>query len=217
MDGYSSDEEQWTRVKEWWRANGTFIIAGLVIGVAIIGGWRYWKYYQAQRSLAASAIYVKFEGALGARTDKQKGAAEAVGRNLIENYADTPYAAQAALGLASVEISAAKLHPAAKHLKWVVDNGADSSLKLLARLRLARVQIAAHKPKDALTTLAGGQAGGFASLYAEAEGDAYQALGNSARARQAYQRALAAHTDKMGDDHLLKMKLRATAPAADKS
>lgn len=213
-DGYISDEEQWEKVKGWWRANGTFIIAGLVIGLAIIGGWRWWEHSQAQRELEASTLYVQFEQALNQPAAKE-GAAEAVGKNLISNYGDTPYAAQAALGLASSEVTANQPDKAASHLQWVVDNADDDSLARLARLRLARVQIANDQAKAALATLSAVKPGGFESLYAEVRGDAWRSLGDLAKAHEAYQAALASHTDEMGDTTLLELKLRSTASTAE--
>ncbi|HET8552135.1 MAG TPA: tetratricopeptide repeat protein [Gammaproteobacteria bacterium] len=216
-DGYISDDEQWEKFKAWWKANGTFIIVGLAIGLAIIGGWRWWQHYRAQREYNASALYAQFEQALNkpaASNDKNKsGEAEAIGKNLITNYDDTPYAAQAALGLAATEVVANRADQAIQHLQWVVQHSDDGSLKLLARLRLARVQIANKQAKDALKTLSVKDAGGFASLYDEVRGDAYRALGEIAKAHQAYQAALAAQADGTGSDALLKLKLQHTASA----
>jgi predicted negative regulator of RcsB-dependent stress response len=214
-DGYVSDEEQWEKVKGWWKANGTFIIAGLIIGLAIIGAWRWWTHYQTQREVNASALYVQFEQALNKPAAGDKTApADAIAKNLLNNYSSTPYASQAALGLAAREVTADKLDQASAHLKWVLDNASDVSLKRLARLRLARVQLANKQAKAAIATLSGVKAGGFASLYAEVRGDAWRALGDLAKAHEAYKAALAAHTAEMGDTTLLQMKVRATASTA---
>jgi predicted negative regulator of RcsB-dependent stress response len=219
-DGNFSDDEQWEKVKAWWKANGTFIIAGLVIGIVIIGGWRWWEHYRTQRELSASALYVKLEKALNqpASNDEKQAPAEAIGKNLIDNYASTPYAAQAALGLAKHEVDANHLDKAAGHLSWVVHNASDDSLARLARLRLAHVQIANNKAKAALQTLAGAKAGAFASLYAEARGDALSALGKKTEAHKAYKTALADRKNHSAGSRLLEMKLRHTAtPTTDGS
>jgi predicted negative regulator of RcsB-dependent stress response len=213
-DGLISDDEQWEKLKAWWKANGTFIITGLIVGLAIIGGWRWWQHYQAQRQLSASALYSQFEQALNKPGSDGSGA-DAIAKNLIKNYDDTPYSDQAALALAGKEASANHLDKATSHLHWVIGNASDKSLVRLARLRLARVEIAQGKPKAALSTLAAVEKpGGFKALYAETRGDAWRARGETAKAHDAYNEALSAHTDKMGDTTLLRMKLRQTASAS---
>ena len=56
----------------------------------------------------------------------------------------------------------------------------DAELALVARLRLARVQIAQKKPDAALATLNGLKAGAFEPRYHEVLGDAYYAKGDKA-------------------------------------
>lgn len=101
-------------------------------------------------------------------------------------------------------------------LDWVIRHAKDDSLKLLARLRLARIKLAVGDPQAALTALAGVNAGGFAPLYAELRGDAYAKLGKADDARAAYTQALAQWAPDMGDKSMVQMKLNdlGQAPAA---
>ena len=40
---YQTEEEQIEALKRWWKENGKSIIAGLVLGIGSIGGYRYWQ------------------------------------------------------------------------------------------------------------------------------------------------------------------------------
>ena len=42
MDIHRTEEEQVEAIKTWWKANGTSVIVGVVLGVAVIFGVRYW-------------------------------------------------------------------------------------------------------------------------------------------------------------------------------
>lgn len=207
-DGMTPDDEQWDKIKAWWKANGTFISVVVIIAIVAAGGWRWYDHHKAQRNLNASVLYYQFAQTWA---QSQRKGAEAIANNLINNYDDTPYAAQTVLVLAGHEASSDDFEQATVHLQWVIHHASDVSLQRLARVRLARVQIANKKPQAALQTLAEGKADGFKPIYAQVRGDAYRALDKPARAHAAYTAALAAHTDDMGDTSLLKMKLQATA------
>jgi predicted negative regulator of RcsB-dependent stress response len=79
---------------------------------------------------------------------------------------------------------------AADALLGVVDSDADSELKDVARLRLARIYLYQDKAQEVVDLLAGEDVGAFAAPYGEALGDAYTALGRIAEAQDAYQKIL---------------------------
>ena len=68
-------------------------------------------------------------------------------------YADTPYADQAALVLARLDVDAGDLADAEKRLAGVAGASKDPDLRVVAQLRLARVQLAQGRYDDALATL----------------------------------------------------------------
>ncbi len=72
---------------------------------------------------------------------------------LNREYAWTPYASLGTLIAARVQVEANELDKAAAGLKSVMDNAKDDELKMVARLRLARVQSAHGKNDEALATL----------------------------------------------------------------
>jgi predicted negative regulator of RcsB-dependent stress response len=208
VDEYLSDREQAERLKKWWLENYRSILAGIIIALLIIGGWRYWQRRVQTRSAAASALYDSMTGALSA---DQGPEALKLSDSITSEYADTPYAAQAALAMARYEIQNNKPDDSMKMLNWVIQHSKDQNLVLLAKLRLARVKLAVGDAQAALDVLTVKDEGGFAALYADVRGDAYAKLGNIQKARAAYGEALAEWSDDMGDKSLIQMKLNSLA------
>ncbi|HSN16977.1 MAG TPA: tetratricopeptide repeat protein [Gammaproteobacteria bacterium] len=217
MDEYLSDIERLEMAKKWWKDNYKSILLGALIAVVVVGGWRYWQYRVQSRSAAASGMFASLLQSMKAHDD---AAALKTGNAIMDQYPDTAYAAQAALALAQVQVTAGKLPEGEKMLQWAMDHAKDDGLKTLAQLRLARVQLAAGDAKTALATLGNDDPQGFAPLFDAVRGDADVKLGDTAAARAAYQKALDGWTDQLGDKSLLKMKLdslpgtAAPAPAA---
>lgn len=204
MDEYLSDKEQAERLKKWWLDNYKSILAGIIIAILIIFGWRWWQHRVQVHSLTASAMYSQMGSMLAGNNGPQ---ALKVANDLINGYGDTPYASQAALAMAQSDVGANKPDDAMQMLDWAINHSKDDGLRLLARLRLARVKLMVNDPQAALNALANVQAGGFAALYNELRGDAYLKLGQPGQARAAYQQALNQWTPEMGDKSLVEMKL----------
>lgn len=204
MDDYLSDREQAERLKQWWVDNYKAILAGIIVAIAIIFGWHYWQHRTQTRGLTASAMYSQMSTSLAEGNGPQ---ALQVANQLINDYSDTPYAAQAALAMARYDQAMGKPDDSMQMLVWVIHHSKDEGLRLLARLRLARVKLAVDDPAAALHALAGVRPGGFAALYDEARGNAYMKLGKIGDAREAYERALTEWKSDMGDRSLLEMKL----------
>jgi len=90
-------------------------------------------------------------------------------------------------------VDEAQLDHAASELGAVAEHSKDRDLVLVARLRLARVQIAQNKPDSALATLgAASDAGAFAARCHEVRGDAYYSKGDKAAALTEYRSAQSA-------------------------
>ena len=204
MDEDLSELERYELAKKWWKDNYQSILAGAFLAVVIVGGWRYWQYRVTTRSETASALFAQMSEAVAA---KDTAGAAKLGGQLMSEYDDTPYATQAAFALAQQDASNGKPDDGAKMLEWVLQHGSDDGLKLLARLRLARIKLANGTAQAALDELAGVDAGGFTPLYDDLRGDAYVKLGKPDEARAAYQKAIAAWTDALGDHAFIDMKL----------
>ena len=213
MDENLSELERLELAKKWWRENYKPILSGALIAFVVVGGWRYWQYRVEARGETASTLFVQLSAALAVH---DQAAATKLGDQIMKDYDDTPYASQAAFALAQLEATAGKIDDGEQKLNWVMQHSKDDGLKLLARLRLARLQFAAGNAQAALDTLGGVDAGGFAPLYAELKGDAYTKLGKTDEARAAYKQALDAWTDALGDRSLVQMKLDALGQKAAK-
>ncbi|HEV8019130.1 MAG TPA: tetratricopeptide repeat protein [Steroidobacteraceae bacterium] len=211
MEGYESDKEQWEWVKEQVRQNGPAVIIAVALAVAAVFSWRWWQAHQDTRQLVAGGMYMQMVQALerGDRTQALVLLGE-----LERDYASSPYTDQAKLLAGRVYVDDGELDRAAGELAGVAERSKDRELAVVARLRLARVEIAQGKPDGALATLGGSAAaaGAFAARYHEVRGDAYYAKGDKATALSEYRSAQAAGAGT--DAALLQLKIADLAGAA---
>ena len=186
VEEYLSEKEQWEQVTRWVRENGLWIVAGIVVGAAGLGGWHWYQDHVDSVGSQASAKYTQLVQAFG-KSDRTAGFV-ALGE-LERDYPSSPYVDQAKLIAARVYVDDGSLDKAVAELQSVVEHSKDAELALLARLRLARVQIAQKKPDAALATLNGLKAGAFEPRMHEVLGDAYYAKGDKAGALKEYMSA----------------------------
>lgn len=201
-------------MRTWWRDNGTYIIAGVVLGIALLVGWNYWKNQQEQQAAEASALYEQ----LVADVDGiEVEAAEAKAAEMYASYGDTVYAGQARLAMAKLYMSVSRDQDAADELAGLLGENGDSKLQMVGRLRLAKVLLYQEKPQEVVDLLQGYGGTAFAARYAEALGDAYTALGQFQEAREAYTAALAGDSQASTvDTTLVRMKVNdLPRPAAE--
>jgi predicted negative regulator of RcsB-dependent stress response len=199
-----SEREQWDALKRWLRENGPAIVAGIAIAALGLGGYRWWQARENGQDLAAGALYVQMENAFAQGNSTQ---AFILLGDLERQYPSSPYADQARLASAAAFVRDGELARAADELRTVMQHSPDAILKLIARLRLARVQIAQHQASDALATLNGADPGAFAPLYAEARGDAYYAMGDKVAALAQYRQAQAGEAGGETDPEMLNLKI----------
>jgi predicted negative regulator of RcsB-dependent stress response len=203
MDNYT-DEELVETIKKWWQANGSAIMAGIVIGLAVIFGWRYWTSHRLAQAEQASWGYETL-----LRTLQQNNPAEArrQGQELIDDYAGSPYAVLAALQLAKLEVAENQLPKAVERLEWVIEQADMVEMRDIARLRLARLLLGQGRLDDAEKQLAAVRNAAFNAELEELRGDWYLAREQPEEARTAYQAALSA-----GGNGFLQLKLADLAP-----
>jgi predicted negative regulator of RcsB-dependent stress response len=199
---FMTDDEQLEQVKRVVKEYGTWIIGGVVLGVALLLGWRYYQGVQNTQALAAAGKFGEMTTAIQAN-DAAK--ARTLADGIIKDFRGSPYADQAQLALAGLAVDGGKSADAVAPLTAVMTGSKDADLRQVARLRLARVLIDQGKPDDAIKTLSEGTPGGFAGRYHEVRGDALKAKNDTAGALTEYKAALSANAG--GDGSLLELKI----------
>ena len=178
-------------------------MVGLVWGVWGLGGWRYFQDQQLETTMAASSAYTQL-------LEQQQKAADnpellTQFQTFVDKNSDSSYALLAAFVAAKEAVAKEDYATAAKQLNWVMTTATQPEIKALAQLRLARVQNEQKDYPAALTTLALAVPEAFKAQQQELMGDVLLNSGELAKAKTAYQAAVAATKD--AQNPILKVKL----------
>lgn len=198
-----TDQEEVDKLKEWWKTYGGALVLGVVLGLALLFGNKYWTEYREEQRLAASERYAQMLDEVQAG---RRDAARTQGEALLQEYDNTPYAGLAALLLARLAVEDGDTAAARERLEWATANARDAAVQHAARLRLGRLQLAAGE-YQAVLDLVQPQAPGFEAEYLELKGDAHVALAQPEAARAAYEAALEHLAPQEPAYGLIRMKL----------
>lgn len=220
MAEHLSDEEQLENLKRWWKENGLFTIAAVVLCIGGYFGWDNWKANQQQKMETASELYQQMmEVAIvepGQKAnDTQHRLVNELATQLKEEFSSSQYARYGALLVAKLAVEKNDLDAAAEQLRWALDD-ADEGLGLVIKLRLAKVEASRDNIDLALSILNGVDAQTLSSAYAEARGDFYLMKGDKTAAYEAYKQALDLATDI--DNRVapvLELKLNQVTPVSE--
>lgn len=204
MEDNLTDQQRAERVREWFTESGWSLLAGLVLGLAALFGWRQWTGYSESQAEKASALY---EELLTAVRVERTVRAEEIAAELAAGFKGTPYLDQARLVMARMKVDKSRPEEAAKYLELVVRDASSDVMEHIARLRLGRVLIQQEKYDEALKVLALPKGSAFLPRYQEVRGDAYFALGRMEEARSAYEAALEGAGDGTVDPAYLGARL----------
>ena len=203
-EDYLTDDEQWEVVKRWIAENGLWMVGGVVLGAALLFGWRQYQSHGNEIALRASMAFGEMTTALE-HDDRNKSRQVADG--IIKDYPESPYADQARLVIARLAVDDGQPAKALDPLTQVMSNSKDAELRHVARLRLARVLIDQGKPDDAIKALSEGTPGAFAARYHEVRGDAMVAKKDPKSAATEYKAALDGGDPSGTDAALLELKI----------
>lgn len=215
-----SEEEQVEMIRKWWAENGVGVIVAIVLAVAALLGWRYWQDYQAKQGHEASTLYQEMmtsletmQGADAAQAEQAKQTVELSAERLLADFSGSAYADYASLTLARLAVESDDYASAVTHLQVVVDDPESDSLKWVATLRLARVQVQRGEYDAAQALLSGQAPAAFEGQVQELTGDILFASDDVDGARKAYTAALES-TEGEAQRELVRMKLQDLAPAS---
>ncbi len=198
-----TDDEQVEKLKEWWKENGRAVMAGIIIGVGGLFGYRYWIDWQEEIAEAASAHFVQMIEALES-SDSSTVTMQAA--TLISDYSGTEYATLARFALARNLVEGGNYDQAQVQLEYIIGTVGDAPLGYLARKRLASIQLQSSQTDQALITLSVEFPLAFSASLDELKGDIYARQGKFDEAAIAYRRALSA-TPGPANGELLRQKL----------
>ncbi|MCZ4060467.1 YfgM family protein [Pantoea sp. LMR881] len=181
MEVYSNENEQVDALRRFFANNGKALAVGVVIGIAALGGWRYWASHQESSTKAVSAQYQQLTTAMQA--DKPE-TLEAVSKFATEN--SNTYGALASMDVAKQYVDNNQLDKAATLLQNGLKNTKDANLQAVINLRLARIQLQQNQADSALKTLDAVKGDGWTAIVADIRGEALLSKGDKQGARDAW-------------------------------
>ena len=187
------EHEQSERVLAWLRQNGMGLVLGIVLGLAAIGGWKWWQQHQHSQLLADADRYQAAVSAI------EKGEPDVEAR--MGQLQNGLYADLAGLELAARQVRAGENDAAIKTMRAM--DVTDPAMADLVKQRLARLLVEAGNAKEALALLEGSES----AMALEVRGDAQYALGESDQARATYDEALTKMDVASPRRKLLELKL----------
>jgi len=185
VEVYSNENEQTEALRNFFTSNGKALAIGVVIGIAALGGWRYWSSHQDDTAKTVSAQYQQLTTAMQAGKPETL---EAVNRFASEN--SNTYGALAAMDLAKQYVDAGQLDKAAALLQNGLKDTKDANLQAVINLRLARIQLQQSQADAALKTLDGVKGDGWTAIVADIRGEALLAKGDKQGARDAWSKGV---------------------------
>lgn len=185
MEVYSNENEQTDALRNFFANNGKALAIGVVIGIAALGGWRYWSSHQDDTAKTVSAQYQQLTSAMQAGKPETL---EAVDRFASEN--SNTYGALAAMDLAKQYVDAGQLDKAATLLQNGLKDTKDANLQAVINLRLARIQLQQNQADASLKTLDGVKGDGWTAIVADIRGEALLTKGDKQGARDAWSKGV---------------------------
>ncbi|KQN54900.1 tetratricopeptide repeat protein [Erwinia sp. E602] len=201
MESYSNENEQVDALKNFFAQNGKALVAGVVLGVGALVGWKYWSSHEDSGSRETSAAYQQVTAALDA---SKPATLDAAAKFASDN--NNTYGALASLDLAKRYVDNNQLDKAAAQLQNGLQDTKDANLQAVLNLRLARIQLQQKQPDAVLKTLENIKGDGWVAIVADVRGEALLSKGDTQGARDAWSKGVAADTSSALKE-MLQMKM----------
>jgi predicted negative regulator of RcsB-dependent stress response len=197
------EHEQGERVRAWLRQNGSSLILGIALGLALVFGFKWWQGKGATHQLEAAKQYQLMADAVAA---KDAAKVQAFATQLTGDFGDTAYGALARLRQAAFLADTGKTAEAIKLLQATPEKER-ADLAEIRKTRLARLLLVSGKADEAGKVLAGIATPSFPEVSEELRGDIALAKGDRDAARKAYENALTHLDQAAATRQLVELKL----------
>jgi len=204
---YSSEEQQEEAIKRFLKDNGLSLVVGAIVGLGGIYGWNYYQQAQLETMAGHSQAYTTVAQKLTTSDAVVKD-----GQAYVSDHSDSQYSQLTQLIMVKSLVDNKEFDQATKILKQVIASPVEATIKSIATIRLARVEVMLNQSEQALATLMTLTDSAFAAQKSELEGNIYLAQGDLDKARSAYQAAIDAGPELPNSE--LKMKLNDLTPSA---
>lgn len=202
IEGYETEEQQVDAIKNWWRANGTMLVVGAVIGLAGLWGWRYYGETVSTSQEQASAEFTQVLAKYDAKGEDHSSAEM---NTFIADNKGNSYATLAALLLAKESVDTNDFESAKTQLTDLLASNEYAPLNPVIELRLARINAELGDYDTALSILNDITEEGFLVKANQSKGAVYLKQGNVDSARTAFQAAVDASAGRV--DPILQLQL----------
>jgi predicted negative regulator of RcsB-dependent stress response len=184
MSVYMTEDEQLEVIKKWWKRYGNLISIIVSVILLAVAGYRYMNWHQEKLTQQASVTY---ENMMVAFSNQNTKGVRSFANELIKDYGNSVYADVAHMTLAKIYVSKNKLDQAKAELQIVADKSKMTSLKQIAKIRIARLLAANKSYTNALSAIDDTT---YLPIINELKGDIYGATGQYQEAINAYRLAI---------------------------
>jgi predicted negative regulator of RcsB-dependent stress response len=198
------EHEQGERVRTWLQQNGSSLITGIALGLALVFGYRWYQDRGLHQQEEASGQYQSFSSAVEA---KDAGKAKALSTQIAEKYPDSAYARLSTLREAAFLHESGKDAEALAALRAGRAKVDDPGLAEIFDLRIARLLLLSGKADEAAREVAKLTQPRYPQVVDELRGDIALAQGKRDEARKQYEHALSRLDQAAPTRPLLELKL----------
>ncbi len=202
MRGFNlSEQEQIDQIKYFWSDWGKYLIAIIVVALAVYITDFLWNKHKDNLSNQAASVYFNFTTSVSSGNN---AIAYKLAQQLEEEYPHLQYSDLASIWAAKLAYTEKNIDLAKNFLLWTINDASDKNFVSLAKLRLAKVYIDQKQFDKAMSLLKSDDNQAFSVLFYQTRGDLYIAKNEPNMARDAYKEAL----KRAGDDSSITQSIQ---------